>query len=268
MAADYKTNYLDKLSEQEILARDHLQFVTDYSSLISSRDKLFTAMYRHPERVDSILDRKGVAMALVSATVEREELEEKLVKNEKGVKRLPAFDQLKKTIAKKYPMVDARRLVTVYKVKYYRFKYKDWPLWAKAKDGMLKWYPPITADTFYSYTEYNTYGAWEAFLRCDDSAVHAKSLEWIDIAIGLIPDEEKSAYVDTKAGVLYKLARVQEAITIEEWAVRLAESQPKANKEYVDGLKKILQRMKDRQPIYKEEGIVWDEKVMERIRGK
>lgn len=268
MAADYKENYLDKLAEHEMMSKDHWQFVAEYSSMINSRDRFFAAMYRHPERVDSILDRKGIAMAIVTATVEREELENKLVKNDKGVKRLPDFTQLQKRIAKKYPKVDAKRLVTAYKVKYYWFRYKDWPLWAKAKDDMLKRYPPSTANTFYIYTEYNTYGAWEAFLRCDDSAVLTKSLEWIDTAIALVPDQEKSAYVDTKASVLYKLARVSEAIATEEWAVRLAEKQPKASKEYVDGLKKILQRMKDRQPIYEEEGIVWNEKILARIKSK
>lgn len=224
MAKDYKENYLDKLEPARLYTKEHIDFICRFSSLIRIWDKFFTLCYQQPERFDSISGITGTAMAMVHQTISREEIALKVQKNGNPLSKLPDWDQIERDIAKKYSSIDARRLVLDYKIHYYRSIDKDWELWAKYKDEMIRAYPPKPPYGLSIYIDINgDGGAWHAFLHCNNRNVLLKALEWINLAIKLEGDRKSvmPAYLDTKANLLYKLGNRQEALKLEKEAVEL-----------------------------------------------
>jgi thioredoxin-related protein len=225
IAKDYKENYLDKLDATALYTKESLDFICSFGSLVHSKDKFFALCYHYPELFDSITGVVGAAREIVTKTVSLEEITAKVLKNRKVTTKLPDWNRIEATIAKKYSSLDAKRLVLNYKIRYYRDIYKDWRLWAKYKDEMIKTYPPELPYGLEVYVEINGYGgAWHAFLHCPDTTVLHKALEWMELAIELDGENKyhRAAYIDTKANLLYKLGKREEALKLEEEAIALS----------------------------------------------
>ncbi|HWK05560.1 MAG TPA: thioredoxin family protein [Puia sp.] len=236
IAKDYKENYLDKQTGENVCTRENLDFIAEFYNLINSKDKLFELCYHQQNRIDQIKDHKGWAKFQVNQTITREEIETKVLKNGKAVVKYPDWKNIQNTIAEKYSAIDAKLLVLTYKVFYYRGLYLNWPLWAKYKDEMIKEYPLKPPYGLAVYIEINGWGgAWAAFMECDDKKVLEKSLQWADLALKLDGEKNRAAYLDTKANLLYKLGRKREALSLEKEAVALSDSYP----DIVDTYKKM-----------------------------
>lgn len=224
MAKDYKENYLDKMEPTDLYTKEHIDFIYTFPNLVHTKDKIFTICYRHSERFDSIIGFEGAAMYMVASVISREEIATKTLKNGK-IARMPDWEQIEAYINEKYSSIDVRKMVLDYKVHYYREIYKDWKLWAKYKDELIKSYPPKAPYELQVYMDINgPGGAWHAFLHCNDTAVLAKAIEWADVAIALDGRENKyklAAYLDTKANLLYKLGKNEEAIKLQKEALEL-----------------------------------------------
>jgi thioredoxin-related protein len=221
MAKDYKTNYLDKIQNIEFLSVSDFEFLKNYHYLINSKDKFFKMAYEKPELFDSLMSFRGAAERTVNSTIQREELSAKILKKVRAKQKLPQWKKLESKITKKYSRIDARLLVLNYKIYFYRRIKLDWKVWAKYKDEKIKLYPLKKPYGFSVYTEINGYGgAWDVFLNCTDTAILNKAIEWADLAISL--EGRIAAYLDTKANLLYKLGRIQDAIGLEKEVVELS----------------------------------------------
>lgn len=223
MAKDYKENYLDKLDTAVLYTKEHIDFICSYINLIHSQDKFFALCYNQPDRFDSIIRYPGIANDIVTNIIFNEELAPKVAENGEPLSRLPDWKQIENDISKKYSLIDAKKIVLSYKTKYYRDIYKDWTLWAKYKDEMIRLYPPKPPYGLNVFTEINGHGgAWHAFLHCPDTTVLTKALEWVDIAMALDHGNTKyvrAAYMDTKANLLYKIGRKEEALALQKEAI-------------------------------------------------
>jgi len=252
IAYDYKHNYLDKLDTTALYTKENINFIYKFPDLVQLKDNFFTLAYEASQRFDSIGDATGSANRLVHHTITREGIANKVLINGKAVNKMPDWDQLQSTIAEKYGSVDARKLVLTYKVAYYRDLFKDWTLWAKYKDEMIKAYPPKQPYGLSVYIEINGYGgAWYAFLHCMDTTVLLKALEWVDLALQMDGEDKitRAAYLDTKANLLYKLGRKAEALPMQKEALELTT----ANGGIPDDIRDAYYKMQRGEPTWEEQ---------------
>lgn len=221
MAADYKSVVLDKLNDIDLLTKETFEFLRKFYGVISTSDKIFNLCYYNQAKVDSVSN-SGSAKEFVNATIIREEIENGIIEKEKSFVHYPNWEKIQDNIRMKFDRIDARLLVLDYKIKYYRYKFLDWKLWAKYKNDKIKLYPP-TIDSYKADWkvggDLNQFGAWDAFLNCNDKRILKQALRWINLALKF--NGNNANYMDTKANLLYKLGQNEMAVKLQQRAVTL-----------------------------------------------
>lgn len=273
MARDYYHNYLLRLESDSLFTKENIQFVMTYNAVLTPGDKYFSFFYDHPEKTDSIIGTPGVAKSIVEATIKRIELDSVLLAGNRSPIKLPGWNKLAKNIERKYPSIDVDKLMLDYKVNYYKNVFVDWTLWAKYKDIVIKKYPPNPPYGLQVYIDINAEGSWRTFLRCNEIKTLKKAVEWIDLAMRI--DQEDSLktaeYLDTKASLLYKLGKVDEAIKLESQSLDLLSdllTRNKVNPDAIPERRIILDLMKSGKPTYLQDGADWDKAALARINNK
>jgi len=244
IAKDYK-RVLDKRSVPAVYTKENLDFINEFRYLMSSKDPFFALCYKQPRSADSIVEHEGWANAQVRQTVMREEIEHKVLKDEKPLNTLPDWDKIKATINEKYTGLDAKKMVLDYQILYYDRWNKDWEKWAFYLDQRIKEYPPEPGRQ--SFMELNM-NAWNTFLHCDNEKVLAKALEWSDLSIKGNKPQDVLQQLDTRANLLYKLGKVKDAIEQEQVVLEVSgniEGYPLR-----DEFAETLQKMKNGEPTW------------------
>jgi hypothetical protein len=194
-------------------------------------------------------------------------LSDKLIANDTPVNRNPDWDQYINNIRSKYENVDAKDIVTTYRIKFYS-QIGDWKNWAKYQDEKIRNMEFKQGDGFW---ELNL-PAWKAFLQCNDDEVLEKALQWSDISIKTDDPYPNFQCLDTKANLLYKLGRVQNAIEQEQKSIELVKETEKRNgrslAQFINDYLTVIEKMKKGDPTYVEEGAVWDSTTLQRISKK
>lgn len=245
MAKDYKQNYLDTLPAATAITKDNLEFVGQYASLVHTNDQFFKAAYNEPALPDQLMDRDGWSAWLVTRTIRQDEIEKKLVKDGRPVAKHPNWKSIQSTIAKKYPKFDARKIMLDFQVTYYEAVDKNWKLWANALDQKIKLYPP--AQGMQSFMELNM-NAWNTFLHCDDKSVLQKALAWSELSINGYEHKDVLQQLDTRANLLYKLGRKEEAVGQEKLALETSEKMK--GKPFYEEFEETLQKMQAGEPTW------------------
>lgn len=267
IANDYKEGYLEKLAIDSLLTQKNLQFAFYHSELIHSNDRLFKVIYKYPGKVDSLLGR-GNAIRLINWLVTKEELTDRLVKDNKPVgKGDPDWGRLESLMLIKYPKLDGSKLVNDFCITYYRYYNLNWQKWAHYKKIRIKESPPDYKSASAISLELNDGGAWDVFAHCNEKPILKIALDWINLAIKLEekrqPRASNESFLDTKANVLYKLGNVKEAIHVEQQAIIAA---LKSGTEYgnrkAKGYEQVVEQMKAGEPTYLKSGAVWDERTL------
>jgi len=95
--------------------------------------------------------------------------------------------------------------------------------------------------------------AWQVFERCSDESTLAKALQWIESSIKLAP-LTSIQFMDTRANLLYKMGRREEAIATEEAALkedrRNAQNEGKEKGDFSDGFTATIEKMKKGEPTW------------------
>jgi thioredoxin-related protein len=221
IAGDYIHNYLNKLSDSQLVRKDHLVFMSAFASVLTSKDKIFNLCYYHPDVVDKAIESKGFAYAagLVNYIIYKEEVSPVLdAVKEKGTG--PDWEMINEAIKAKYNSYYAERNTVDAKVRWYREK-EDWKNYTRhlvqQADFAIKNNDARMNDFFYLNST-----AWDVFQYSKNKSELRKALLWIERAISLTPKDLLAAIIDTKANLLYKLGRTEEAITLEEQAITLS----------------------------------------------
>lgn len=252
IARDYKTNYLDKLSAEELCTKKNVEFLGGWLQFVNSRDRFFDLAYHHAEKVDTAIKSKGAAARYVNAIVTREEIDEKVVRDGKPVTTNPDWKKVRATIERKYKGVDAKLLVVKYQIEYYKRTSLDWTQWAKYKDEEVKAYPPKPDGVLAVFMALNM-PAWDAFLHCNDKSVLAKALRWSELSIKLDESNLDSLVqcLDTQANLLYKLGKVHDAIAAEQRAIEKENILKKKNgDETASSFPAVVAKMEKGEPTY------------------
>jgi thioredoxin-related protein len=216
MAKDYKKNYLDHLSDVEYLTAQHIKFIADNGNvqLISTKDRLFELCYNRPDVFDSILS-KGFAEKYVNATITKDEVLAKLFKDDKAITPNPDWKKIRSAV-KKYKKIDADRFILNAKIDFY-YKIKNWEIYSILRSEQIKKYPPIAGKQDY-FDNLNSQ-AWYVFLGCKERKPLERALKWSELSIELDMPNPQAGLYDTRANILYKLGRTEEAIKYQRIAV-------------------------------------------------
>jgi hypothetical protein len=144
---------------------------------------------------------------------------------------------------------------------------------AELVDLIIKKYPPKNGEhAFADSVGKSIYGdigainemAWVVFLNCDNKAVLKQALSWSELSVLLVRPTPKSVYpmtardlaqfLDTKANLLYRLGRVDEAIATEQAAIaQVVADEKKAGRAggpFVDGLNATVEKMRKDEPTW------------------
>jgi thiol-disulfide isomerase/thioredoxin len=222
IAKDYKSNYLDNLSIDKIFKKDYLDFISHYPQYVNSNDNYFKIIKLYPYKVDSIMKQKGWSDQVMRSVIVREEVLSKLYTDKsfkKTVSKEPNWESIDSTISVKYgkQYID---MIIPHKIYFYQNR-NEWRKFAMFVDQKIKQYPPRVEAK--SSDPHSTFGynvnAWDVFLYCKDSIVLKRALNWVNLAIEAQGEAPNDQYIDTKANILYKLGRVEQAIKTEESAI-------------------------------------------------
>lgn len=220
IAKDYKLNYLDYLHEDAILTKENLEILTGYYYLVSSKDKFFNMCYRYPEKVDVLLF-EGAADRFVNFVIKKEEIVDYLEKDNKITTLKPDWNKIINTISKKYKSTYATSIVPDYQFYFYSH-IKNWKAYASLVEKRLKQFPPTATGTLFGGALGDVWTlnshAWNVFLNCNDKTILKMAVAWSELVLTLRPNAN---YLDTKANLMYKLGNVEQAIVLEQEALRM-----------------------------------------------
>jgi len=243
MARDYMSNYLDKLSENELATKTNIEFINSFYKLVNSGDAIFRLSYTTPSKIDALKEDSGWASALVMTTIIREELAQKYDEKSGGK---PNWKRIEKEIWKRYPLIDAKLVMLEYEMEYYRSDaHKDWLVWANVMDEYIGKYLQGKGANFVAFTLNNP--AWDVFENCNDKRVLKKALAWIDLAVKLAEPHPIVQELDTRANLLYKLGRQDEAINQELVAI---DTLKERKSPVVDEYRQTVDKMKRNIPTW------------------
>lgn len=261
IAKDYKTNYLDKLPDEQLLRRENVEFIFEHLKLIgSTEDRFFKLFFTQPDIIDSLHNQKGAALYFVEYRIAKDEIWNKLFANDTTsipLDRNPDWNKIHITISEKFGDSLAMKIVSENKIRFYR-RIREWKTWANLQEEKIKQNPPKSPkpnEYFLMSDTWNLNGiAWDAFLYCNDKSVLHRALQWSDLSIKLEQPNPNIQYLDTRANLLYKLGRVKEAIAQERKAIEIDNAEAKkAGREkggFTDEYSETVDKMKKGLPTW------------------
>lgn len=257
IAKDYKTNYLDKVSEEELLTEENLRFIGQRTNILRSGDALFKLIFSRQGRVDTLTNFKHFAFKVIKNVVEREELNEKLYGVDSISMNEPDWGTIHNTITKKYNVQIADALIPGAQLSFY-IKTKNWEKYTIQINGFIKRYSPKKGGNQFSNAVGNDYSddwalnicAWNMFLNCENQSVLQTAVQWSDLSILINSAGSLDQYYDTKANLMYKLAflfkigKVEDAIVVQQNAISALPLNSNAAKLALQGrLDKMIRRV-------------------------
>ena len=246
VAMKFKKQFLDQLDLNQLCTKENLNFINSYRQLVGSEDKFFQLFRKYPAKCDSIAP--GIASIVINYVIEKEEISSKIKNNDSSID----WNGIYSTITEKYGRIYAEKIVPIARLRF-NFKIKNWKEYARLWDEAIskKRLAPDEDTVAYSWS-LNT-SAWNMYLMCDDTSVLKKALAWSEYSINLVVPMENSPceqYYDTKARLLYKLGRVNEAIEYEQKAIDTGIKMAGGNKGmFYNDYMLVIQRMRKGEPI-------------------
>lgn len=260
MAKDLKENYLDHLSEDELATKENLVFISEHYELLNSNGIYFDLIYHRPEKADRIVDNPSYSKIEVENIIGKEEIWSKLYQDDKFTKpytKKPSWWNLYTNIKNKYGQSYADKLIPGAKLRFYR-SILDWKTFAALRDEQIKLKAPVRVRPGGLLDGDNSWSlngdAWDVFTKSKDKQVLKKALAWSDLSIKLEEPDPNIQYLDTRANLLYKLGRINEAIAQEQQALsvdlKIANQMGRESSALTSSLKKTIDQMKHREATW------------------
>lgn len=202
--------YLSK--QKDLYTEANIRFIDETTQ--SSKDKGFTVLLQHPDKVDKYLG-EGKAEQKVRSIIIREEVYPVFRAQGK-----PDWAAIQKKVSAKYPAL-ANEIVLKGQVLYAQTK-NDWPEFQKVVVTYMSKYSKSA-----SSEELNEF-AWSVFQHCPDMTCVSEALEWSKRSF---KDNPQAGFYDTYANILYKMGKKDEAIAWEQKSIDIAPQGERANYE-------------------------------------
>lgn len=264
IARRYMTGYLDK-NERNYFIKDNQQLIYKFlAGILRSTDKLFLLYFHQPEKMDTLLGKHGSSQRIVDHVITKEEITP-IINVAKDRNKEPAWEKIARDIRKKFGSDYAKRLVLNARVDFYKLK-KEWLQYSKYLVQKVQMEKEQRLSNYSSSTFLNQY-AWEIFLYSNRKQDLRKALGYSNRSLQLIDSSHYNvgSYLDTKANILYKLDRTDEAMAIEEQSIQrltIDSEKYKFMKGLIEKYKEILQNMKEGKPTYLAEGAIWEKYIL------
>jgi len=266
MVKDYVKNHLNHQTDRsKILTKENTELAQQYIDMLSSKDKLIIELNkeRDSKKTDSLINSPTVTVRLLSYVAEKEELEERLCRNEEVINRKPDWNQLETVIHKKYPAIDVKVLLMDYCLseinmldrRGFYFRVENW-------QEINKFYQPLMVDAVAkdNLDGINNY-CWYTYacLVNDKSSLEAAS-KWMDTCLTIATQKMSKflpIYWDTKSVIEYKLGDRQKAIEGQEMALKFVQGDNLANNRDKNfrckGIYAIIGQMKRGEKVHTDE---------------
>jgi len=231
LVASTYIHYLEGLSDVSLWTTDNIQFVEGFINIIHTDDIIFHRLIDGAVTIDSVMG-KGVAQHFINYVVYNEVVKPKV---DAAIKDSiePAWGIIEKDIQGTYGDYYAERCVVSGRVKFYKAR-KQWESYAKYFVRLIE---IIQINTWTSTASIDN-NAFEVFKYSNNPNELEEALSWINRALSL-ENPLDGADVDTKANLLYKLGKKDEAFSLEETACRLLPNNKELAENY-DKMKKGL----------------------------
>jgi thioredoxin-related protein len=224
IAADYLHGYLDKLSNTGICTKPNLDFIAGFAKVLTSKDQVFKCIWEHPELADTAMHDKDFAKRVMNYMITKEEITPLTTLAKKEGKE-PDWEMIGRNIQHKYGVAWVEENVVNAKIGWYRAE-KDWKNYTKClvRRMDLIGLQNIPNDFWGRFSLNNS--AWDIFLYSDNKEDLEKAMAWSEWVIQRDPT---GAHMDTKANLLYKLGKKEEALALEAKAVQATPKSQSAN---------------------------------------
>jgi thioredoxin-related protein len=234
IGSEYINSYLINMGN-EVFTKENLFFLSYFTQ--SSKDKGFKIFYQSAKKVNAITGSKSFAETVVDNIIIKEEILPHVVDAAKN-SASPNWTEIELMITKKYKRSYAKRTIIDEKIEWYKSQ-KNWSGYTKYLVKRVEKYGPIGVGILDFDLNNN---AWEVFKYSRRKYELTKALSWSEKAIEMNNDNSKANWMDTKANLLYKLGKIEEAILLEGKVVSM---EPKS-----ENFKNNLAYMKMRKPTW------------------
>jgi tetratricopeptide (TPR) repeat protein len=239
-AREYIHKYLNLLPDSAWKNKENVEALGYISSYLHSEDQAFQRIRQESKMIDSVTDNKGFASAYIQGVIYKEEIEPAVISAEKlGIE--PNWTNLYNRVGTKFNLDYANISVATGKFEWFLYK-KDWENYSGAIIDQINAYGwnPKDDSTGLSFNQ----AAAEIFLNSNDPNKLSVAAEWMRSVVASLKGTGymQGEFIDTRANLLYKLGKKEEAIALEE----------KAAKTYPEGkdITDNLQKMKEGKPTW------------------
>jgi tetratricopeptide (TPR) repeat protein len=200
--------------------------------LLNSGDRYFQFFYKNVGQADSIIagimigKHQKVVKNAILRVIRREEIADKIYKDGKPITRpKPNWNAIYNSIKNKYGQDYINLFFPDTEISFYILA-EDWGKVTKLVNKKILKIPPkingkLFGPQFGDAWTLNNY-AWTLFLKCKDKKNLKQGVGWADLAISVENNNQlKSDYLDTKANLLYKMGKIENAIKLQEAAVSM-----------------------------------------------
>lgn len=239
VAKQYLGNYLWKLNKDQLFKQENIMFMRSF--LRSSRDDAFDFFYNNAGAIDSIMEMDYYSQSILDYVISKEFIDSNIFPSKKREPIHPDWPGMWRSIANTYDTNFAHRNIINAQLRWFKFK-KQWKLYSKKLIEKVNKYGP-TGIGILDFDLNNH--AWDIFEHSTDPDDLRIALLWSDSAIQI---NRSPNWLDTKANILYKLRRREEAINLQLVAVELAKTS--GEKELYQQLQKALNQMKSGLPTW------------------
>lgn len=238
----YKKRYLNRLNEKELLKDENIGFFVWRVEYFTTNDKYFSLCYRKPALFDSVT-KKGKAASLVESIIQQQDVDPVIKKDDAFIVEEPDWIFIQTKLRKKYneSVVDAVLLNS--KRDYYRGR-GNWLQYCLLTDKKMEAEGVVSGDDLLGKMADINDEAWMVFGRSDDKEALKIALKWSERTVNEGMDLSiYSAFLDTKANLLYKLGRKEEALACQKLAIQAQEKRLNRTLTPDDDLIKTYNRM-------------------------
>lgn len=220
LARQYMKNYMEVLPEAKFATKNNIWLILNYQPMLRSDDRIYAMSLNRPNVIDSIFNDPGLADNLITNILFYDVILPEFDKAKK-VKQVPNWKSLKKLLSQKSDNKHADKIILEAEHSWY-IKAKNWDMACEyvIKKFQQKDLKNISKEQL-SF-ELNQV-AWTLFEYSFSKKQLENGLRWINEALALDESNLKpdAGRMDTKANLLYKLGRKEEAIALQEKAISL-----------------------------------------------
>ena len=248
IANKYLHLYLDSLNDFNSYSSDDFNFMKSfYYYNLSTRDRAFDLLFHNTELIDFKFKSKNWSESILDRAIEKDYIE--MYKDVFTEEALPGdlpWKKFYRSIRSRFGKQYADRVIVNAKLKWYRKKGK-WNEITKYTIMKMDKYGFDTSGLGKAFVNNTLY--LNIFAHSNNRKELQKAADWMRGIVSGNPDDRE--FIDTYANLLYKLGKSSKAITWEEKATMLEDSNAVRQKRVPDSIYNVtLTKMRKHQPTW------------------